>query len=469
VNTAIVATRSRRGVGSLFRLILSAAAIGLTVPVAASAQARIPPEQRDAFVAWAREHAVPLPACPSPSHMTGVGRLRAVVGNSRVVALGEPAHGAHEPLAFRNCLLRALVEQGGFTAIAIESGLSESRRLYDYAAGGPGDVGQLVGTGLTWGFGRFSENVELLEWIRRYNVDPAHKRKVNFYGIDLSGGDSSGLWLNAGITLQDGLAYLSRASPRQSRRARRAVAPFLDRFTQAGYAAMTPQDRTSLNAAIDGLIDVFDRNRSTLVAASTQSDYDWARRNAVGARQLEALFRVSPSGPPGEDLRPDDYKADAARDAAMADNVRWVVEREGPAGRVLLFAHNGHIMNAPTRGGIWSIYAQAPMVMGQHLRTALGNDLLIMPISAGSNGPGLPFGNQGSGSLDTALAATGLKHFLLDIRSARNEAPTGTWLTQTQSLRASFTTEALILPATAFDAVIFFDRLTPAAKIAARP
>lgn len=468
MKAAIVTAGARRGIGSICRLILLTAAIELTVPVAASAQERTPPDQRDAFVTWARQHAIPLPACRSPSDATGMDRLRAVVSDAHVVALGEPAHGAHEPLAFRNCLFRTLVEHGGFTAIAIESGLSESRRLHDYAAGGPGDVQQLARAGLTWGFGRFSENIELLEWIRRYNVDPAHKRKVNFYGIDLSGGERSGLWLNAGITLRDSLAYLSRTSPRRSRRARRAVAPFLDRFTQAGYTALAPGERMRLSVAIDGLIHVFDRNRSILIADATQSDYDWARRNAVAARQLETLFRVSPPGPPGEDLLPDDYKADAARDAAMADNVRWVVEREGPAGRVLLFAHNGHIMNAPTRGGIWSVYARAPMMMGQHLRAALGKDLLVIPISGGSNGPGLPPARPGSGSLDAALAATGRDYFLLDTRPARDAASVAGWLVQTQSLRANFTTENLLSPGTALDVVIFFDRLTPA-KVSTGP
>ncbi|WP_229726776.1 erythromycin esterase family protein [Sphingomonas alpina] len=473
MKSAIAAVRLRWVIEPIRRLTLLAAAIGLTSPIVTLAQERVPAVQPEvsaaAFVAWARGHAIPLPACTSPSGMTGMEGIRVVVGNARVVALGEPAHGAHEPLAFRNCLFRYLVEQGGFTAIAVESGLSESRLLYDYAAGGPGDARQLARNGFTWGFGRFSENVELLEWVRRYNADPGHRRKVGFYGIDLSGGEASGLWLNARITLQDSLGYLSRTEPRLSRRARIAVAPFLDRFTQAGYAALTPGERVRLRAAIDGLVDVFDRNRSGLIAASTQTDYDWARRNAVVARQLEALFHVSPPGPPGEDLSPEDYKADAARDSAMAENVRWVIEREGPAGRVLLFAHNGHIMNAPTRGGIWAVYAQAPVMMGQHLRQALGNDLLIMPISAGSNGPGLPPATQGSASLDTRLAATGLEHFLLDIRPARDEAPVGAWLAQTQSIRANFSTENAISPATALDAVIFLDRLTPAVKFPTEP
>ncbi|WP_235364788.1 erythromycin esterase family protein [Sphingomonas sp. ERG5] len=442
-------------------------AIGVALPLPALAQQ---PEAASAgFAAWARDHVVSLPACASAAVPAAMDGIKAVVGDVRVVALGEPAHGAQEPLAFRNCLFRYLVEHDGFTAIAIESGLSESRRLHDYAAGGPGDVRQLARNGFTWGFGRFAENVALLEWIRGYNADPRHTRKVNFYGIDLSGGESSGRWLNARVMLQDSLDYLSRAAPRRSRAARQAVAPFLDRFTHSGYVALPPAERVRQRAAIEGLIGYFGRNRTALVAASMRSDYDWARRNALVARQLEQVFQVSPPPEPGDQLSPDFYKADAARDAAMAENVRWVVEREGAAGRVLVFAHDGHIMNAPTRGGIWTVYAQAPATMGQHLRTALGRDLLIMPIMSSENGPGLPAGTKGSGSLDSALAKVGSGHFLLDIRQARDAAPVAAWLAQTQSIRANFTTEMEVTPRIAFDALIYFDRLTPASTVPAKP
>ena len=47
--------------------------------------------------------------------------LHTIAGSARVVAIGEPTHGGHEPLAFRNRLVRYLVEHEGFTAVGIES------------------------------------------------------------------------------------------------------------------------------------------------------------------------------------------------------------------------------------------------------------------------------------------------------------------------------------------------------------
>ncbi|WP_237245856.1 erythromycin esterase family protein [Sphingopyxis witflariensis] len=413
------------------------------------------------FVDWARANAVEFPACDNLSQPPALEALATTVGDARIVALGEPTHGAHEPLAFRNCLFRYLVEEQGFTAIALETGLNESRRLYDYAAGGEGEARDVARRGFTWGFWRYPQNIELLDWIRRYNLDPAHPRKIRLYGIDLSGGDSSGLWKNARATIDDSLAYLSHAAPDQSGRVRRGVQPFLHRFDVPGYSAMPAGDRARLRSAIADLIAFFDRNRRSLVAASSQADFDWARQNAVGARQLAALFDVS--GLPNADgtLSPGDYRADAARDAAMAANAGWALEREGPQGRILVFAHNGHVMNARTRGGIWSVYAQAPAAMGEHLRAGLGRQLLIMAISGGSTRPETSRPPK-SASLDAALARVGPEHFLIDFRRAGKATPAANWLAQTQSLRVNSDTENLVVPAAAFDAMLYFHRLTPA-------
>src|SRR6186713_2519891 len=92
------------------------------------------PASADAFIEWARRHALPLHVVDS----TDDGDLAGVadsIANARIVALGEPAHGAHEPLGFRNRLFRYLVTHHGFTAIALETGCTEARRIDDFVLG----------------------------------------------------------------------------------------------------------------------------------------------------------------------------------------------------------------------------------------------------------------------------------------------------------------------------------------------
>ena len=411
-------------------------AVALLAPLAAAAQ----PAAH--FTTWAAQHAVALPPCP-PEHGQW-DKMRAIIGAADLVALGEPTHGAQEPLALRNCLFRYLVEHDGFTAIALETGVSESRALNDYIAGGSGDVRALARENFSWGFGRFAENVALLEWMRGYNADPAHRRKLSLYGIDLSGGDKSGAWRDAAITLRASIGYLTRVAPDRSRSVRQALDPFVTRFSASGYAAMNTAERAQLRRAIDALLSFLDRHRTN------DADWMWAQRNAIGTRQLDTLFRVSPPPAAGDDdLSQDGYQADIARDAAMAENALWASRHEARNGRMLLFAHDGHIMNATTRGGSWSIYRRAPAAMGVHLKAALGARLLIVPIVSPSGA---------ATDLDTALARTGRDRFILDLRPARRDA----WLAGERSMRTNYDDEMLVKPGRAFDALIFLNRLTPA-------
>jgi prolyl oligopeptidase len=403
------------------------------------------------FVKWAQARAVPLSEIE-----TTASRL---VEGARVVALGEPAHGAHEPLAFRNRLFTHLVEKLGFTAIAIESGLSESRRVNEFVLGGTGDARELARDNLTWGFGDYAENVELLRWLRQYN---AHSplRKVRFYGIDLSGGSDAD-FTTARVSLEDALAYLERFAPDLSRRKRADLDGFLNRFTRQKYLALAPAEKPELSNAIDRLIGLFGSERARLIAASSSDEFAWAERNAIVARQTEELFRLWPADTPAEGVSAEFERAAAARDAAMADNVQWALRREGDGGRILVFAHNAHVMNGELRGGVWSVYRKPPPAMGQHLRAALGKDLVIIGTASTANGRGLPQ-DTNRGTVENALRSVSRPPFLLDLRSATDMASSSPWFTQLQSMRANFTTQMLISPQSAFDALILLEPLTPA-------
>ena len=49
--------------------------------------------------------------------------LKEMLGNARIVGLGESLHSASEPMAFRNQLLRFLVDELDFSALVIELSL----------------------------------------------------------------------------------------------------------------------------------------------------------------------------------------------------------------------------------------------------------------------------------------------------------------------------------------------------------
>jgi erythromycin esterase-like protein len=140
----------------------------------------------DALVARAREAARPLHVAAALDDFSDLVSLASSIGSARIVAFGEPVHGAQEPLAFRNRLFRFLVAQLGFTAIALETAAAGSQRIDDFIQGLYDESPDVVARELSWGFGTYAPNVELIAWLRAYNLAADTRRKVRFHGFDVS-------------------------------------------------------------------------------------------------------------------------------------------------------------------------------------------------------------------------------------------------------------------------------------------
>ena len=315
---------------------------------------------------------------------------------------------------------------------------------------------QIIRENITCGGGESRENEELVRWIREYNANAAHPRKVRFYAIDV-GRCGQGTPLAS----ENALTYLSRVDPVSGQRLQATFQPYLNHLSAGDAPPLSQAESDGLSAAIEDLLALLERERPAFIAATSETDYQWAHRNAMAARQAHRQYRVRPTPPPGGGLPPSAWRSSSQRAAAMADNVQWALEREGPTGRILVFAHNAHIKNASTEGGIWSAFERPASVMGQHLRLALGADLVIIGTSSARNGAGLPAASAESDSLDAALARVGPPRFLLDLRAARANRAVAAWLAERRALRAN-SSHMMLSPSAAFDALLFIDTLTPA-------
>lgn len=98
--------------------------------------------------------------------------LRGIVGDARVVCLGEGAHVTHEFL-----LARFLVDELGVTSLVLESGYAEGLALDRWVGGGPGELSvHAVGHGL----GDNEPTRTQLAWLRAHGG-------VRVFGMDLPG------------------------------------------------------------------------------------------------------------------------------------------------------------------------------------------------------------------------------------------------------------------------------------------
>ena len=443
-----------------FRAGHAAVALLCTIAGAGSLGAQRPADST--LGRWVGANARPLDSVEMTGALDDLQPFATIIGSARVAAFGEQTHGAHEPLAFRNRLLRYLVEKLGFTAIAVETGLPESRAIADFVSGdagapAPGEAARIVLRGFTWGFGNFAENVELVRWMRDYNDDPRHARKIRFYGIDLSLGGPQGSTPTP-AAIDGALGYLARVDSSTASAMRARFAPLTQYLPGSPSVRITAAAHDTLTAAIDALVERLERGRAEYVAASSERDYAWAMRFAIVARQGDRAHRVLAPPVPGSGIPGGAWRVLNARDSAMAENVRWALEREGPRGRVLVFAHDMHVKNAATVGGPWRL-DRPPTAMGQYLREALGDRLVIVVGVGGTRAPAA----VDEPSIDAALARARIPRFAIDLR-ARAESAVGLWRSSVQTLRVNGDAVVALQPSTAFDALVYIDSLTPARR-----
>ena len=362
-------------------------------------------------------------------------------------------HGAHEPMAFRNRLFRFLVEQGGFTAVALETGFTEASSADSFVRGAPGEPQSVLPNGL----GRFRENRELIEWMRDYNAAAAaagHHR-IRYYGLDLTLGGGVGGPRRA---IEYALAYLSRAGAAEAVRIRSSLGDSLPPSDNRTFGMLSQPALTALDDTIPKIAKAMANNRRSLIAHTSVEEYGWALHNLEVARQLSKCFHLTTP----KSFKEIQYSAPvmACRDRSMADNVQWIVGNEGPKGRVLVFAHNGHVMNAKEETRRMASVRDKPLQMGFHLRRAFGKRLLIIAMSSAAVSAGLPTPHPAEEGIDDALARVGLPRMFLDLRMARQDPAALAWLSRKHPMFGE--TNALITPSTAVDVFVFVDRLTPA-------
>jgi erythromycin esterase len=353
----------------------------------------------------------------------------------------------------------------GFTAIAVESGFTESEAVQRYVAGGPGNLSDIVRNGISWGFGEFGENADLIAWMRAYNANPTHTRKLRFYGIDLSGA-GNGAFPNARRAVDAALASLRLHDAPVADSLQAQLNPLLGRFSSDAYASLSSAERRRLTAALTTLGNALVADGRMPRSTDTDQSDAWSVQNVRVAEQLRRMLEVYPAPGPSPGIPPEAFRAEAVRNSGMAENVRWALQLEGSAGRVLVFAHNNHVMNSTITGGPWSAFRVPPPAMGKFLRSALGDQLRLV---GSASSVAQPKNHADSTSLDLALQRILQSSFVLDLRPARTRPDILDWLSRSRPLHSNGSDYVILRPISAFDAIVFIDTLTSARRLASMP
>jgi erythromycin esterase len=342
----------------------------------------------DEVIDWVRQALIPLDHVAPGAGFDDLQAFGEVVGDARVIALGESTHGTREFFQLKHRVFEYLVAEKGVTALALEAAMPEAFDLNRYVLTGEGDPRQALAALYFWTWDT-EEVLALVEWMRAWNE--VNETSVRFYGVDVQHGGRAFERVSAYLTAHGVMPDLPALQPLARARTARTLQP------------------SAVPAAQD-LIAAFDTHRDALVAASSEAEFDEARQCAVVLHQHAAFVARQ---------RP--------RDLSMADNVQWVLEREE---KVVVWGHNAHVSVEPGSGA-----------MGAVLREALGADLLSVGLEFGSGRfRAIPFpfwqrlGVQDLSvpaledeSLPAMLSRVGVEQLALDLRTVPDDGVVREW------------------------------------------
>lgn len=375
-----------------------------------------------AVVQWIRANAIPLKTVQAGNGFADMEPLTKIVGNARIVALGEATHGSREFFQLKHRMLEFLATRMGFTIFSIEANMPETYRLNDYVLDGKGDPAQLLKGMYFWTWDT-KEVLEMIQWMREFNR--SGKGRIEFTGFDMQ---------TPTVAAQIARDFASKNDP-----------DFLP-FIQQAVPAL---DDAAGKAQWREILGHFNSLKPTYLArGASPKDVDWAIQNARVV--LQCLQMKS---------------GEITRDHAMAENVKWILD-QSPKAKMVLWAHNGHV-------------ASGGNMMGSELRRMYGDEMVVFgfafdqgsfqAVEQGSGLRNFTVTPAPAGTLDATLAASGIPIFVLDLNRIPADSSAAAWLKKPQRTRSigavyseasNYFTE--LSPQANFDAILFVNHTTAA-------
>jgi erythromycin esterase-like protein/predicted phosphoribosyltransferase len=303
-----------------------------------------------------REHAHPV---------TGAAHdydaLLELIGDARVVLLGEATHGTHEFYRQRAQITQRLISERGFNLVAVEADWPDAYRVNRFIRGERADreaVDALAGIQRfpAWMW-RNAEVLDFVGWLRNFNEQTlSPNRLVGFYGLDL---------YSLHRSIEAVIAYLDAADPDEAARARERYG-CLNRHgpdpQNYGLLAATGIGSDCEQEVIRQLVALQENQAAYLASdgAAAADEFFAAEQNARVVKNAEHYYRsIFRRG----------VSSWNTRDEHMMETLREIIahhETLHGTAKVVVWAHNSHLGDARAT----QMTGQGELNLGQLVRQA---------------------------------------------------------------------------------------------------
>ena len=298
--------------------------------------------------------------------------LLSLVADRRLVLIGEASHGTHEFYRERARLTRRLIDDLGFTVVAVEGDWPDAYRVNRYVMGMSDDADAEASLR---GFLRFPtwmwRNRDVLgfvQWLRARNDAQAHPgTKARFYGLDL---------YSLRTSMEAVVDYLDRVDPTEAERARQRYSCFDHVGAEGqdyGYALANLNATPCEDEVVAQLVELRSRSELYLRRDGWVADDEqfYAEQNALLVRDAEEYYHQM-------------YRAEVSswnlRDQHMAGTLDALIghlDRQYGTTKIVVWEHNSHVGDARAT----AMGARGELNVGQLARQRYGGQAALIGLT----------------------------------------------------------------------------------------
>ncbi|TVZ57038.1 erythromycin esterase [Lutibacter sp. Hel_I_33_5] len=235
--------------------------------------------------------------------------------NAKIFGFGEASHNTKEFFDLKAKFFKHLVKNEGLKTFIMEESYQAESGINEWISGGKGDI-KTIANNFNIGFWYTKEIVNLLQWMRNYNLNKAKENQIRFYGMDIQIGKNISQEIREfvnthKITIDEKLLMIVDNCSTKSIDYSKS-----DIWWKIQIPKLNKLKKQILNSQI--------------------KDEDY---NPV-IRSLDYLISYTQYASKVKTKYPENTEF---RDLKMFENVKWIVENESKNGKAFIWAHNEHI------------------------------------------------------------------------------------------------------------------------------
>lgn len=292
--------------------------------------------QNNKTVKWINENAIEIEDASPDSELTIFeGNTPNKFANAKVFGFGEASHNTKEFFDIKAKFFKHLVKTQGVKTFIMEESYQAEFGINEWISGGKGDI-KTIAKNFNIGFWYTKEIVNLLQWMRNYNLNKAKENQIRFYGMDIQIGKNINQEIREFINKNKIIVEedLLKIADSCSNKMIDYTKP--DNWWQFQIPKLNKLKKEILNSQIK------DKEYKSVI------------------RSLNYLIAYTEYASKAKSKFP---KSTEFRDLKMFENVKWIVENESKNGKAFIWAHNEHI----NKKEMWST-GSSIINLGRHLK-----------------------------------------------------------------------------------------------------